>query len=323
MPFYRGIAQEDIVKSINNAIDLLTTHSTGIECKKMLSRLTTAGENGQSPLEIIAKAKDDKALTEAVSVSGAAGVFSQLRDLLQYHAHADTAGKGGAVYDGLAAWDGMSAATFAVYTPLNEEIDSWLAAAYAKHIPFTAENTQKITQFLDALGAERRSSPDAIQMAKDGALMFVEQAALGDAKSIRQSFKEMDLHERHLMTLALQVHSGLFDAPRKAPSALSGYGIHLGALAAQVNLHDPSVEALRLKMDEVLTLFYEADEVTRTGLGMITEDRKEVGIMFVATRRAAEAVAAAMPDQTILDYKGQRVLPPGTPAMPKNGGFKL
>lgn len=322
MPSYRGIAKEDILRSINDAVDLLAAHSTGAECRKMLNRLTQTGANGQSPLGQIMAAQDDKALAAAISASGAVGTFSQLRDLLFYHAHADTDGKGGAVYDGLAVWNGMSMATTAVYTPLNEEMDSWLAAAYARHIPFTVENTQKIAKFLDDLGAQRRSSPAAVQMAKDGALMFVEQAALGDAKAIRQSFKEMDLHERHLMTLALQVHSGLFDTPRKAPSALSGYGIHLGKLEDKVNLRDPAVEALRQKMDAVLAPFYEADEVTMTGLGMITEDHKQVGIMFVATRRAAEAVAAAMPDQVILDYKGKRVLPPGTPRMPK-GGFRL
>jgi len=323
MPFYRGIAKEDIIQSLRNAIDLLTTHSTGTECQKVLSRLTTAGDNGQSPLEIIAAAKDDKTLAQAMRTAGVSGTFSELRDLMQYHAHADTDGKGGAVFDGLACWDGMSAATLLVYTPLNKEMDSWLAAAYARHIPFTAENTQKITQFLDDLGAERRSSPDAIQMAKDGALMFVEQAALGDAKSIRQSFTEMSLHERHLMTLALQVNSGLFDAPRTAPAALARFGIHLGALEDKVDLHDPAVEALRLQMDKVLRPFYETDEVSMTGLGMITEDYKQVGIMFVATRRAAEAVAAAMQDQTVMDGKGKRVLPPGTPRAPKNGGFKL
>lgn len=323
MPIYRGVAQKDIVQSIHNAIDLLTTHSTGAECQKMLARLQAADDSGKSPIDQIASAADDKALALALRTSGAAGTFSELHDLMSYHAYADTDGKGGAVFDGLAAWDGMSEATFAVYTPLNEEMDSWLAAAYAKHIPFTAENTQKITKFLDELGAERRSDPAAVQMAKDAALMFVEQAARGDATSIRQSFKEMDLHERHLMTLALQVNSGLFDVKREAPSAMGRYGIHLGALEDKVDLRDASVEALRLKMDEALRPFYEADEVSMSGLGMITDDYKQVGVMFVATRRAAEAVAAAMPDQTILNGKGERILPPGTPRAPKNGGFKL
>lgn len=323
MAIYRGIEQAEIISSIRNATALLEKHSTGAACKKMLARLDTPDETGQSPLEKITAAQDDKSLAEAVRASGAAGVFSQLGELLEYHAYADTDGKGGAVFDSIAAWNGMSAAVLAVYTPLNAEMDSWLAASYASHVAFTPENTEKIGTFLDALGAERRSDPQAIKMAKDGALMFVEQAALGDAKAIRQSFNEMDLHERHLLTLSLKVHSGLFDVRRPAPSALSGYGIHLGALEDNVNLHDPAVEALHQKMEEALMPFYETDEVSRTGLGMITADYKQVGVMFVATRRAAEAVAAALPDQKIIDHSGKRILPPGTPRAPKNDGFKL
>lgn len=323
MAIYRGIEQAEILSSIQNAKVLLEKHSTGAESKKMLARLDAADETGQSSLQKIAAAQDDKSLADAVRSSGAAGIFSQLHDLMEYHAYADTDGKGGAVFDSIAAWNGMSEMVFAVYTPLNAEMDSWLAASYAGHIDFTPENTQKISAFLDDLGAERRSDPEAVKMAKDAALMFVEQAALGDAKTIRHSFNEMDLHERHLLTLSLKVHSGLFDVRRPAPSALSGYGIHLGALEDKINLRDPAVEALRLKMEEALMPFYEADEVSRTGLGMITADYKEVGIMFVATRRAAEAVAAALPDQKIIDYSGKRILPPGTPRAPKNDGFKL
>jgi hypothetical protein len=323
MTAYRGIDKADIISSIQNGMALLDKYSTGPECKKMLDHLRTAGDDGQMPLARIAAAQDEKSLATALRASGAAGVFSQLADLLRYHGAANTDGTAEKTVQDLQVWGATGMAIAAVYTPLNEEVDSWLAGAYAGHIEFNAENLKKTDDFLTQLSAERRSDPSAAQMAKDATRMMIEAASLGKTTEIRDSFKLMDLHERHLMMLALQVHSGLHDKPKQQVGALQRFGIFLGKRGDKINWQDPAVETLHDEATKVLSPFYETDEITMSGMGMISDDFEHLGVMFVGTRRAAEALAKAMPDQKIVDNKGKQILPPGTPPVPKKGGFKL
>lgn len=81
-------------------------------------------------------------------------------------------------------------------------------------------------------------------------------------------------------------------------------GIHMPH-APTKNLQ-AAAEPIVTKLLEVLEPFQKAGDVQMVGVGFITEDRK-LGVSFVATDPAIEAVAKAFPDEKIFSYSGKEI----------------
>src|SRR5271170_2472940 len=91
---YRGIEKAVLLRSIDDMLALLESHTSGPECQKRIDKLRQPDASGQTQLGAIAEAVDDGALATAVRGSGVGWVFSSLRPLLEFHALANTDGKG-------------------------------------------------------------------------------------------------------------------------------------------------------------------------------------------------------------------------------------
>jgi len=313
MADYRGIDQSIILSTINEALELLETYSPGPETQKRIEALRVPGADGVSPLGMIASAKDNKELAAAIGSSGATYLVNRLHSVLEFHALNDTDGKGKGVLVALHKWGGIGGAMTMEYNALDGEADTFLAVNYARHTPMAEETLEKIAQILPQVSQNEEAKGRAYQAVTD----LVEMGAEGESDAaMGKVFLALDLHERHIVTTILTNVSDL-GSPRalKVENAMGRFGVAIDDYTTgKINHTDPMVKTLRNRVEEALSPFYETDEVNMTGIGIIVngefkKGESPLGIVFGSTRRAAEAVAAAMPEWQVLDHNGKRVLP--------------
>ena len=318
MPFYRGVAQEDLIKSIDDALALIEAQPIGPECKKDIDRLRTPDPaTNRSPLAAIAAAADDVSLAEAVGA--ARGVFLFLNPVISYHGLNDTGGKGLDVYTRLNAWDAMGGARMLAYTPLDGEMDSFLAAEYAKKLARklpVITGLKAIFKCAALMGREgfsgARKLNRLVRRARGGA----------DDSALKEAFLKLDIRDRHQVVDAGGVATGLHPGMKNnlpKDEVMSRYGIPLEIKS--FDWEAPEVKPVGEKVFKALEPFYATDEVGMSGLGAITDDyarRGPTGIMFECTLRAARAVAAAVPEMKVIDHKGNPVAP-AEPSAFENG----
>lgn len=320
MPSYRGISQAELIRSINDALELLETHSTGPEMQAQVDRLRAGAP---SPLAAIAAAADDVALAAAVRNSGVTAFFGRAGEVLEYHAVNDTDGRGQDVLGRLVSWSAFGAVA-TVYTKLDEEADAWLAMNYARQVDMTEENLEKLAMVTDALSQNKV----AIGNAFIAATALVEMSHTGSGEDeMRKVFLGLDLHERHILKgslTALFTLDGAQGALVFQP-ALRGYGIIVDGLAeGRASASDDAVQAIAGKAEKALDPFRAVDEYDRIMIGVIGDWQNPKsddpqGIIFIASARAAQAVADALPEMKVIDFEGNAIPPRANPRLPKPG----
>lgn len=111
------------------------------------------------------------------------------------------------------------------------------------------------------------------------------------------------------------------------------YGIAIDDLTKRkINEHDSSVLQLKDQVGKALQPFSATHEVQMFGIGFLGLQPQydpatgtisgDVGIIFVSTPRAAQAVASALPQHQVLDPTGNIVVPASAAPKKKNGGQK-
>ncbi len=329
MPSYRGVSQSDLVTSITDAFELLEAHSTGPECQKLIDAMREVDPaTGVSKLGAIQNAKDDKELAAALGASGANWLFICTNEVMQYHALNNTDGKGYDVAERLSKWGAGSGARVMAYYPIDAECDSWLAVQYARRVEPTEENIEKIAGLAGALTQNATS----LGIAFDAMVQMIQLNAKGASDDdMRQIFLGLDLHERHITRgalSALSMDGAEADLDFEQPMGMFGVVID-DLTTGKANWGDPSMKAVRDRVEQALGPFYETDEVNMTGVGIIVRAENFVkgvtpqGIVFGASKRAAQAVADAMPDMKVLDGEGHAIAPNTLKPLPPKPGFNL
>ena len=136
-------------------------------------------------------------------------------------------------------------------------------------------------------------------------------------------FDKMQLNDRYALLNFASVMSGLHADQEKIKTLRDLGPFQRFGLEFPMQGNMPAARAKADEVDEVLAPYYETGEVNMLGIGGITDfpDRKKnkLGITFVTTPRAAEAVAHAFPQDNVIDSKGVRLLPkpPAPPSVPK------
>lgn len=326
--YYRGVEQSVLVNSITDAIELLETHSTGPECQKMIDSLRAVDPaTSVSKLGAIQNAKDNKELASAIRNSGTDGLFGAMGEVLQFHAVYNTDGKGLDIVERLYQWGAGSGARTLAYQAIDEETDSWLAMSYARKVEMKEENLEKLAGVAEALTQNKVALVHAFK----AITQLVEGGATGaDDDTMRKLFLTLDLHERHVAkgTLSMISLDGAlanleFDRP------MGQFGIVMEDMTAgRTGWDDPKVMPLVEKISEILDPFRETDEVSRTGVGIITkgpyeEGKTPQGIIFGSTKRVAQAVADAFPELKVIDYEGRKIAPNTMKPQPPKPGFNL
>jgi hypothetical protein len=322
MAEYRGIDKSIILATLNEAFELLETYSPGPETQKRIDALRQPGEDGVAPLNKIANARDDAELAMAIRSTPATYIVNRLYPVLEFHALNDTDGKGRGVLVALHKWGAVGGAMTMEYNALDGEADTFRAVNYARHTVLDEKTTNDVFDIMQHVSQDHGARGRAWQAITD--LVAMGQKDATDAE-MGKVFLKLDLHERHILTTVLTNVSEL-GSPRdlKTDNAMGRFGVAIDEYTkGKVNHTDPAVKTVRDKVEAALSPFYDTDEVNMTGIGIIVsgefkKGESPLGIVFGSTRRAAEAVALAVPDREVLDHTGKRVFPkPGAKAPKK------
>lgn len=305
MPAYRDVDQRSLAQSIEKAISLLTDYSTGPEMAALLATFSTPDETGMTPLQRIETAPDKPALVQAVRDAQALSIFSRLREPLVYHTLFDTDGRGLEVMAALSLWGATNAGVRVGANPLKEEMEIWMAEAYASKTAFDAEHVDRIKAFFDRCAGDREA-PIGLKTA----LYCIEKAAAGAHADIRAACAALTYPERRYTRLALKEATGINEEAvmMPLPGGVRTFGLVIGK-SGEVDWNDKRVDAIIEKAEKVMEPYLETEDIARVMLGAINRAGDQSGVIFFAIRRVAEEIAAALPEHVIINVDGLRVQP--------------
>ena len=317
MPSYRGVSQADLIKSINDALELLETHSPGPVTQANIDKLRAVDPaTNQSPLGAIAAAADDAAL--AAAMRGTWKVLGFMSPVFRFHALDDTDGKGLDVYKRLGAFGALSGARDMAYHPEDGEMDSYLTVQYAHKLAAKMPVVTGLKNIFWSVAANGRDGFGASRKLNS----LVRQARRGASDAdLTDKFLKLDIRDRHLVVDAASAALGLHDGQKsKLPEVdcMGYYGLVIPELGKSLNWGSPEVGDLSEKVQTIIEPFFALDEVNMCGVGGIgfRMDGPQ-GVTFGSTLRVAQAVKAAFPDMEVVDHKGNKIeLPPAPSAAP-------
>lgn len=324
MPSYRGVSQTDLIQSINDALELLETHSPGPGIQKNIDNLRVVDPaTNQSPLGKLAAAQDDLQLVEAVR--GLWQVTGFMSPLYCFHAMEDTDGKGLNVYKQLGAWGATSGARDMAYHEEDGEMDSYLVAQYAKKL---AQRMPVITGLKNIFWAVATNGRDGLLSAhKLNSIVRKARRGASDTELQDAFLKHEDIRDRHIIVDAAEASLHRYEGQKNnlpEIECMGQFGLVMPELGKSLNWGSAEVTEKAEKVQKILEPFMALDEVSMCGVGLImlgdgNFDRNgPQGVMFGSTRRVAEMVKAAFPDMDVIDYKGKAVeLPVPKPSTPQ------
>lgn len=320
MTDYRGVSKQAVVQSLQDAERFLRSLNLGPVITEKLDEWVSG-----DPFTKIQAATDRHEVAQAMRDTGSSKMFPRLGELLRYHALVDTENAGRKVYTDLCRWGGLSAATSTNYSPVDMAQDVYLITEYAK----LAEGQLRVgplaygTRFCNVLDETRNRQPEVAAELEARVHSLVEKAGKGDDQGIADEVLENGLRLRNSVKQALFYITGLSQDVQflNEPQVFTRYGI-----AVDSEKYATNEQAEEAKYDlveeahEVLGEYYETDEVQMAAVGRITDNGEKSGLVFVSTRRAAEALADYFNGrQQVIDQSGRQVqatVSKGKPAAP-------
>lgn len=310
MPRFRGVDAKDIAQSIQDALALLRAHSTGPELDAFCDHAEAAIRPGN-----IAAQPDDKALARYMR-KHAHSPFVMVADLLLHHARFDTDGKGLDVYQRLGAWGGLSGGRLTAHTKLDDEQDRYLLTRYVETaLAQFGGKTPSAEEMVVLDPAQGRDDEDEIYATLEKVIAHV---ANGDEARSRAEIGNLNLNQRHRVRMFMEMafHAEMGNMMPDSNSPFDLYGIVIAEDDMQGFSLSPEKEKLVEKFYKVAEPLMRAGDLQeRVMIGIIADfgrddPRSRSGISFIATRKGAEDVARAFPDETIVNSKAITVKPP-------------
>jgi hypothetical protein len=300
---YRGVSPDLIVSSLDRADAMLRGAALGPATTQRLDEW-----KARDPLEEIARAPDSKALAAAVRRHG--NHLNRYHSVFEERALLDVSGRPGYVgaadlYRDLNSWGAFGGAELMAYYPIDGEMDAYRAATLVSVV-------RRGLWRPSALGRYALAASFMAQGAVERARLnwnLARALAASSRQSVTRFFLSLDIRHRHLLVDALSYISGL-DKRRPdlaVESPMIRFGVALPDLPDNFGEMGKILGPLRARAEKILEPFYETDEIAMSGIGMIGE--KDSGVIFMGSRRAAQALANALPDQVVVDSNGNRLRP--------------
>lgn len=302
-PAYRGVARAQVVDSLHRAETFLRGLNLGPATAQQLDHWLDG-----RPFDALAAAQDDRALAQAMGQ--AQGPFRRYGEVFAHHAALDPTVK--RLHYDLSSWGAFNGMELADYRPIDQEMDSHLARSYAGRMPSVLSSPEGQARLAEAVSGLAQDEQEARWLKRAVPLSLA--LAQKDRARFDAFFARQDLRNRHMLVQALRYLSGdLYErevqVARESPAAIGRYGISVPGLPLNFAEMQKALAPLLEKAHQVLEPFYHTDEIQMTAIGLITDDRAHTGFVFSGTRRAAQALADALPDQLIVDAQGRRVEP--------------
>lgn len=311
MTDYRGVDQTAVCQSLSAAHDFLRQIGLGPATTAKLDEWL----NGKDALNKISAATDSKSMAQAMHDTGSSNIFLRYGELLRYHALLDTDGVGKKVYTDLCKWGGLSSKMTTSYGAVDQEQDVYLITEYTKN----AQGQQQVaplsygTRLGNFMDGVKTRNPDIAAELEAQVQSLVEKAYARDDKGLAHEVLQSTLRQRNILKQGMFYVSGLSQDVQNldVPQVFKRYGIAVDSSKYATN--DQAEEAkydLAEQAHDVLGEFYDTDEVQMAAVGTITNDGKQSGLVFISTRRAAEALADHFnQQQKVIDQAGHQVLP--------------
>lgn len=281
---YRGTEKKDLITSLKAAEAFLRGQNMGPAITQELNDWSA-----KSPYAALEAAKNREELAEAMQSTGSGSIFLRSHGVFQYHAIADTDGIGRQLYKDLCQWGCFSGMMTMDYKPSDGERQLHLVQQYAKR-----------------LREQEGRGASILRTAKALSRMTEEKLA--------ETFLKSDLGGRYKIEETLSEALNLAEEGQKlqATGPFDRYGV--------VTDMPQDREAMRLAIAPVkkaLEPFYKTGEVQMLGVGEFADDFSLTGVMFVATKAAAQAVADHLPLREVFNSKAEKIPPTPPAARPK------
>lgn len=303
---YLGTDQSDIVKTLKNAEDFIRALNLGPETEQALDSRLARGAYTK-----IENAQSEASLSDAIRESGLTEQYRRMSDIFRYHAATEKDGKIQTLFNDLAAFGTFNGMTTHEYRASDAEEQLYLMTRYAEH--HAKSGNQSVLQTVIDGFAERNKDRDYTDIQKTLS-SFVTAARTGNNTELSNVFNQMDLHERHIITSALQHAAGLDSAMQavRAKGPHQAYGIAFTNLPRNFEQQRTVLEPILNKIEPVIEKYAKTGDVEMgVMLGIIRQkdpNKKLSGLSFFVTPRVAQEIARALPNHTLIDYEGNQVI---------------
>ncbi|HVE12289.1 MAG TPA: hypothetical protein VNI01_02740, partial [Elusimicrobiota bacterium] len=291
-PSYRGVPRDRVVDSLKRAETFLRKLDLGPATAGMLDAWLE-----QRPYDLVAAAQDDAALAGKMRQVGHG--FNRSYELFRHHAALDA--EAAALHRDLSAWGGFGMAESADYRTIDAERQAHLLASYARIARERPPGPERLREAAAPFG-------EGASWLEKGIPFAVGAWVQGRAR-LERFFNRLPLHMRHVLVEALRRATGMAELEDglAVDAPMGRYGVVVEGLPRNFGEMRAVMAPILERAGAALEPFYETDEVGMTGIGVINDAQD--GFIFEGTRRAAQALADAMPDRVVVDFRGRRIAP--------------
>ena len=304
MPTYRGIEKNEILKSIQQGLDLLEELKIGSATGKLCHEWLNA-----SPLAKIEAATTDEALVAAMRNTGARVFFMPFYEAIRFYALTDSASAGNKnsaldVYMKLNAWGAFALVKYPVSAEVEAEVADYVLQRYlSRYVKSPEEEWEKRLENL----CKKLGDKNLGKWIEESFPLWISLKNLDEMERI-YDVRNARPGDGQVVTMVLDKMADL-DKREEAMdilTALSRYSVTLGPMQDTQDMAagvGPVLKELNL-----LASFAASDETCDIMYAGPVADGRELGITFYCSKRVAQACANAMPHRRILDSKGQQIV---------------
>jgi len=327
VPSYRGVDKIDLMHSIADAVAWLKKQQLGPVTSLMLGEFKE-----YELLTALDEARTDADVAKVMQDSNAARLMFRFHDVFAYEteaypkSHTSVDEK---LFLSLRRWGAFSPGNQGPDLPeLEEEIRQFRVRKALVHLSQTgltagSPQEQRFGKLVSELETEDSKKADWLDSMVPVLVLLQD---VGDEAEIRRLITEKDGDTKALLSA---LHETL-DVKPPAGIATAGAPIQHFSIPLDddvdelLNLDQKEIQAriapLKQRVGKALERFYETDEVEKLSTGWIGHINS-YGLIFHATRRAAQAVADTLRDVRVLDMQGRRIMPGGKPPAAVPGGY--
>lgn len=328
MPAYRGVDKIDLMRSIAASVAWLKSQQLGPASSLMLGEFRE-----YELLTALDKAQTDAEVAKAMQDSNVGRLLFRFHDVFAYetesYSRSGPMPEETKLFLNLRRWGAFSPGNQGPDLPeLEEEIRQFRIRKALAHLseagmaPGSAQE-ERFGKIIAEVEEEDSKKADWLDSMVPILVLLQD---VGDDAEIRRLITE---NVRDTDILLKAVHGTLDVRPppgiATAGAPILPYNVPLDEdLNELMELPRDKLQAriapLKQRVREALAPFYEIDEVEKLSSGLIG-NITSYGVIFHATRRAAQAVADTLRDVRVFDMQGRRITPGGKPPAVVPGGF--
>lgn len=313
---YLGVEKSEIIATLKDAERFIRSLNLGPETEKALDERI----QNRAAYKNLENAMNEAQTARALEDGGLTEQFRRMSDIFRFYAATENDGRVQSLFNRLSAFSTFNGMTTHEYRSTDAEEDRFLMKEYIKH-HLRIKNTQKFKAILKEF-ANRNKGRDYSNI-DDTFSKLTKFAEGNNDQAFEHLFAKMDLHQRHVITAALKSATGLDEKMAKvsAPSPHNVYGIVIEDMPKNFEESSKLLRPILDRLQPVLDKYADTGDIEMgVMIGIVRQkgaQKNLEGISLFITKRVAQDVANALPDQKLVNYEGQRIMPKHTKDKPR------